>query len=68
MSRAAVDDILHRIQQLPEEERHLLSELLTEEEEREWHEEAAKTREMAHERGIDQAAIDRAVHAVRHGE
>lgn len=68
MSRAAVDDILHRIQQLPEEERQLLGELLAEEEEREWREEAAQAREMAHQRGIDQAAIDHAVHAVRHGE
>lgn len=68
MSRAAVDDILHRIQQLPEEDRQLLGELLAEEEEREWREEAVKAREMARERRTDQAAIDRAVHAVRHGE
>ena len=68
MSRAAVDDILHRIQKLPEEDRRLLDELLAQEEDREWHEEAAKARRTAHEQGIDQAAIDRAVYAVRHGE
>lgn len=68
MSRATVDDILDRIKQLPEEDRRLLDELLAEQEEQEWSEEAAKARAVAQSRGIDQGAIDRAVHAVRHGE
>jgi hypothetical protein len=65
MSRAAVDDILDRIRQLPEKDRRLLDELLAQEEDREWREEAAKARKVAQSQGIDQAAIDRAVYAVR---
>jgi hypothetical protein len=68
MSRATVDDILDRIKQLPEEDRVLLDELLAQQEDREWREEAAKARKMAQDQGIDQDAIDRAVHAVRYGE
>jgi hypothetical protein len=68
MSRATVDEILDRIKQLPEEDRLLFDELLAQQEDQEWREEAAKARKMAQNRGIDQGAIDRAVHAVRHGE
>lgn len=68
MSRATVDDILDRIRRLPDEERRLLDELLAQQEDQEWREEAAKARKTASDQGIDQAAIDRAVHAVRHGE
>jgi hypothetical protein len=67
MSRATVDDILDRIKQLPEEDRQLLDELLAQQEDQEWCEEAAKARKMARDQGIDQVAIDRAVHALRHG-
>jgi hypothetical protein len=68
MSRATVDEILDRINQLPEEERSLLDELLARQEDREWREEATKARKIAQNRGIDQGAVDRAVHAVRHGK
>jgi hypothetical protein len=68
MSRTTVDDILDRIKQLPEEDRRLLDELLAQQEDQEWSEEAAKARKVAENQGIDQEAIDRAVHAVRHGE
>jgi hypothetical protein len=68
MSRATVDEILDRIRQLPEEDRLLLDELLAQREDLEWREEAANARRMAQDRGIDQDAIDRAVHTVRHGE
>jgi len=68
MSRATVDEILDRINQLPEEDRRLLDELLARQEDREWREEAAKARETAQNRGIDQGAVDRAVQAVRHGK
>jgi hypothetical protein len=68
MSRAAVEDILDRIKQLPAKDRRLLEELLTQEEEREWREEAIRARQIAQQRGVDQETIDRAVHAVRHGE
>lgn len=68
MSRATVDEILDRIRQLPEEDRSLFDELLARQEEQEWREEAAQARRVAQSRGIDQAAIDRAVQAARHGE
>lgn len=68
MSSAAVDDILNRIKRLPTEDRRLLDELLAQQEDQEWREEAAKAREMAQRQGIDQEAIDRAVYAARHGE
>lgn len=68
MSRAAVEDILDRIKQLPADDRRLLDELLAQQEEQEWREEATKARKMAQSQGIDQEAIDRAVYAARHGE
>lgn len=43
-----------------------LDDLLAKQEDAEWREEAAAARRMAREKGIDQAAIDRAVHAVRY--
>ncbi len=61
MSEALVQDILNRIQQLPEEDRLLLEERLTELAESEWRREAEQARRIARERGLDQAAIDRAV-------
>ncbi|HSG38829.1 MAG TPA: hypothetical protein VLE27_04245 [Thermoanaerobaculia bacterium] len=67
MSRAAVNDILDRIKQLPTEDRRLLDELLAQQEDQEWREEAAKAREAARSQGIDQGGIDHAVYAARHG-
>lgn len=67
MSQATVQEILDRIKQLPDEDRLLLDELLAEEEGAEWLREASKARRLAREQGIDQEAIDRAVHAVRYG-
>jgi hypothetical protein len=40
----------------------------TQHEELEWREEAAKARQQARKRGLEQAAIDCAVHVLRHGE
>lgn len=66
MSPTDVYEILDRIRQLPAEDRLLLNDLLAEQEAVEWREEAAAARQVAREKGIGQAAIDRAVHAVRH--
>jgi hypothetical protein len=68
MSQATVYELLERIQRLPEEDRLLFDELLATKEEAEWRQEADRARQVAREQGIDQEAIDRAVHAVRHGE
>jgi len=64
MSQTTVEDILDQIKKLPDEDRLLLAQ----QEDQEWREEAAKARKLARNRGIDQEAIDRAVHAERHGE
>lgn len=68
MSRATIDEILDRIRQLPEEDRLLFDKMLAEQEDQEWREEAANAQRLARSRAIDQGAIDRAIHAVRHGE
>jgi len=62
----AVQDILQRIQQLPEEDRLLLEERLEQLAEAAWKREAEEARRLALEKGIDQAAIDRAVENVRY--
>jgi len=63
----AVLDILHRIEQLPDEDRLLLEEHLAVAAEAEWRREAEEARKVAREKGIDQAAIDRAVEKARYG-
>jgi len=63
----AVLDILHRIEQLPEEDRLLLEEHLALAAEAEWRREAEEARKVARAKGIDQAAIDRAVEEARYG-
>ncbi|HKB06053.1 MAG TPA: hypothetical protein VKD90_27915 [Gemmataceae bacterium] len=59
-------DILHRIEALPERDRLLLQEHLARAAEAEWQREAAEARRLARAKGIDQAAIDRAVEADRY--
>jgi len=62
----AVQEILRRIEQLPEEDRAVLEEQLAEFAEAEWTREAMNARRIARERGLDQAAIDQAVHDLRY--
>lgn len=61
----AVHEILERIQSLPADERLLLEDQLAQQAETEWRREAEEARRLAREKGIDQAAIDRAVERVR---
>ena len=63
----AVQEILQRIQQLPEEDRLVLEQHLAQRAEEEWKREAEEARRLARQKGIDQAAIDRAVEKVRYG-
>lgn len=63
----AVQDILQRIQSLPEEDRLELEENLALMAEAEWKREAEEARAVARQKGIDQAAIDRAVEKIRYG-
>jgi hypothetical protein len=62
----AFQDILERIQQLPEEDRLQLEQHLAAAAEAEWKREADEARRLARQKGIDQAAIDRAVESVRY--
>ena len=59
-------EILHRIEQLPEEDRLILEERLAEMAEAEWKREAEHARRIAHVRGLDQAAIDQAIYDLRY--
>jgi hypothetical protein len=62
----AVHEILDRIQRLPAEDRLLLEGYLAQQAEAEWQREAGEARRLARQKGIDQAAIDRAVKKVRY--
>ena len=64
----AVLEILHRIDELPEEDRLILEQLLAERAESEWRREAETARKIARERGIDQSEIDRAIEELRYSE
>ena len=66
MSVGTVEEILRQIDALPVEDRRLLEERLAEHAETEWRREAEAARRVASERGLDQAAIDAAVQAVRY--
>jgi hypothetical protein len=66
MSNATVREILDRIERLPAAERALLEDELAQRAEAEWQREAEAARRVAQERGLDQAAIDEAIHRVRH--
>ena len=64
----AVHEILDRIQRLADEDRLLLEDCLAQQAETEWKGEAEEARRLARQKGIDQAAIDRAVEKVRYGQ
>jgi hypothetical protein len=64
----AVLEILDRIRHLPAEDRIALDEQLARQAEGEWLREAEDARRVDREQGIDQAAIDRAVEAVRYSQ
>jgi hypothetical protein len=63
----AVREILERIQHLPATDRLELQDVLAQQAEGEWQREAEEARRLARQKGIDQAAIDRAVEKVRYG-
>lgn len=66
MSVGTVEEILRQIEALPEEDRRLLEDRLAAHAETEWRQEAEAARRVARDRGLDQAAIDAAVQAVRY--
>jgi hypothetical protein len=66
MSESAIQEILDRILQLPDEDRLLLKERLADLAEDEWVLAAAEARRNARARAINQASIDRAIENLRH--
>jgi hypothetical protein len=68
MNQPTVQTILDQIEQLPEADRLLLDQRLAERAEAEWRREAEAARRSARERGVDQTAIDQAIHDLRHGK
>ena len=68
MNQSNVQTILDQIEQLPEADRQLLDQRLAERAQAEWKREAEAARRLARERGVDQAAIDQAIHDLRHGK
>ena len=66
MSHVTVDEILQRIEQLPEEDRILLEQRLAQRVEAQWRRAAEEARLVAGEKGIDQATIDQAVRDLRY--
>ena len=67
MNELAIDQIWRQIQLLGEDEQLRLHERLAAAADERWREEAASARQIAQAKGIDQAAIDRAVDKVRYG-
>lgn len=67
MSHAIVEQILDMIDALPAKERELLEQRLAERLEAEWQDEAVEARQQVEAHGIDQTAIDAAVHRYRYG-
>jgi hypothetical protein len=65
MSQTTVEEILQRIQKLPQKDRLLLEKRLAESLEGEWQKAANGARREAQRRKLDQSAIDQAVRDVR---
>jgi hypothetical protein len=67
MSQADIQQIIHMIDRLSEDDRELLEQRLAQRIEEEWRKEAEGARRQAKARGIDQTAIDEAVRKRRYG-
>ena len=67
MPKISVQDILREIESLPEADQFALEQELARRLDMQWDREARQARDQARERGIDQAAIDRAIDRRRHG-
>jgi hypothetical protein len=64
---ANVQEILREIESLDEEDRLVLERQLAQRAQAEWEQVAGEALQQARQRGIDQAAIDRAVERRRYG-
>ena len=68
MNQSNVQTNLDQIEQLPGAERQLLHQCLAERAQAEWRREAEAARRLARERGVDQTAMDQAIHNLRHSK
>jgi hypothetical protein len=68
MSRAAVNEILQKIEKLDEKDRLTLEREMARRLEKEWAKETAKARKIAKSRGITQAVIDEIIERRRYGK
>jgi len=68
MSRAAVNEILQKIEGLDEKDRLVLEREMAKRLEKEWSKETAKARKIAKSRGITQAVIDQIIERRRYGK
>jgi hypothetical protein len=66
MNETLVRDILNRIDRLPEEDRLLLERRMSERAEAQWRGETIAAQKEAIRRGIDDAAIERAIEEIRY--
>jgi hypothetical protein len=67
MAKGSVQDILREIEALSEDDQFALEQELARRLDVQWDREARQAREEARRRGIDQAAIDRAIEQRRYG-
>lgn len=68
MNHSRVDHVMELIEQLPEEDRLVLEQRLSQRFEAEWSDAVAENRRIAQQRGITDESIDRAIHRRRYGE
>jgi hypothetical protein len=68
MTPTNVEEILRQIQELSENDRRLLEKRMAQIADEEWQLEVAEARRVAKEKGLDQAAIDRAIEEIRYGK
>jgi len=68
MAPTNVEEILRQIQELSENDRRLLEKRMAQLADEEWQLEAAEARRVAKEKGLDQAAIDKAIEETRYGK
>ncbi|MBI5762437.1 MAG: hypothetical protein HZA51_02800 [Planctomycetes bacterium] len=68
MSHPKVDQVMELIEQLPDDERLVLEQRLSQRFEAEWAGAVAENRRIAQQQGITEESIDRAIHRRRYGE
>jgi hypothetical protein len=68
MAHPTVDYVLELIERMPDEDRLALEMRLSQRLEAEWSDAVAENQRIAHDRGITDETIERAIHRRRYGE